>query len=57
MVKQGKLAATQRDRRGGQRVDVGMMRIEREGGEQRHGEREKPEEEAERDIARRKRAK
>ena len=57
MVKQGKLAATQRDRRGGQRVDVGVMRIEREGGEQRHGEREKPEEEAERDIARRKRAK
>lgn len=57
MVKQGKLTATQRDRRGGQRVDVRMMRVEREGGEQRDGKREKPEEEAERDIARRKRAK
>lgn len=57
MVKQGKLAATQRDRRGGQRVDVGVVRIEREGSQQRHWKREKPEEEAERDVATRKSAK
>lgn len=56
VVEQRELAATERDRCGRQRVDVRMMRIKREGGQQRHGEREKPEEEAERHVAMRERA-